>query len=66
MGLYIVVKVDGSWEISDSFLVTRYNMKYYSDVFEINEMLYYTITSTKYLELAYFCEKWSLIENCNN
>ena len=62
MGL--VVTVEGSWEISDSFLVTWYNMKF--TYFGIKEMLYYTITTNKYLELAYFCEKLSLIENCNN
>ena len=62
MGL--VVTVEGSCEISDSFLVTWYNMK--CDVFGIKEMLYYTITSKKNIELAYLCEKWSLSENCNN
>ena len=62
MGL--VVTVDGSWEISDSFLVTWYNMK--CDVFGIKEILYYKITSTKNLELAYLCEKWTLSEKCNN
>ena len=53
MGL--VVTLDGSWEISDSFLVTWYNMK--CDVFGINDMLYYTISSQRYLELPYFCVK---------
>ena len=62
MGL--VVTVEGSWEISDSFLVTWCNMK--CDVFVVKEMLYYTITSKKNLELAYFREKLSLSENCNN
>ena len=59
-----VVTVDGSWEISESVSVSRYNMK--CDVFGIKEMLYYMITSTKYLELAYFCEQFNLSENCNN
>ena len=62
MGL--VVTVEGSWEISDSFLVTWCNMK--CDVFGVKEMLYYTITCKKNLELAYFREKLSLSENCNN
>ena len=62
MGL--VVTVDGSWEISDSFLVAWNNM--ICDVFGIKEMLYYKITSKKNLERAYFCEKWTLSENCNN
>ena len=29
-------------------------------------MLYYKITPKQNLELAYFCEKWPLSENCNN
>ena len=56
----IVVTVDGSWEMSDSFLVTWHNM--ICDVFGIKDMLYYTIMSNKYLELAYFGEKWTLSE----
>ena len=66
IGLYmrLVVTVDGLWEIPDSVLVTWYTRK--CDVFGIKEMLYYTITSKKYLALAYFCEKLTLSENCNN
>ena len=62
MGL--VVTVEGSWEISDSFLVTWCNMK--CDVFGIKDMLRYKITSKENLELAYLCEKWTLSENCIN
>ena len=51
----LVVAVDGSWEISDRFLVTRHKMK--CDVFEIKEILYYTITSTKNIELVYIWVK---------
>ena len=50
MGL--VVTVDGSWEISDSFLVAWSNM--ICDVVWIKEMLYYKITSKTNLELYVF------------
>ena len=29
-------------------------------------MLHYTIMTNKYIKLAYFCEKLTLSENCNN
>ena len=47
-----VVTVDGSLEISDSFLVTWSNMK--CDVFGIKEMLHYNITSKKISSLHNF------------
>ena len=61
MGL--VVTVDGSCEIPDSFLVHGIITK--CDVFGIKEMLYYKITSKKKKKVAYFCEKLTLSENCN-
>ena len=62
MGL--VVTVEGSWEISDSLLVIWCNMK--CDVFWDKRDVILHVTSKKNLELAYFCEKWSLSEKCNN
>ena len=62
MGL--VVTVEGSWEISDSFLVTWCNMK--CDVFWDKRDVILHDHFQQNLEFAYFCEKWSLSENCNN
>ena len=62
MGL--VVTVEGSWEISDSLLVTWCSMK--CDVFGGKRDVILHDHVQKYLEPAYFREKWSLCENCNN
>ena len=59
MGL--VVTVDGSWEIPDSFLVTWHNNEM-RRIYDKRDV----ILRLKNLELAYFCEKLTLSENCNN
>ena len=62
MGL--VVTVDGSWEIPDSFLVIWYN----NEMRRIWDTRYVILQDhvNKYIELAYFCEKWTVSEHCNN
>ena len=62
MGL--VVTVEGSWEIPDSFLVTWYN----NEMRRIWDKRDVTLQDhvKKNIALAYFCEKWTLSENCNN
>ena len=62
MGL--VVTVEGSWEISDSFLVTWCNMKCHVFWDKRDVILHDHVN--KLSRVAYFCEKWSLSENCNN
>ena len=59
-----VVTVDGSWEIPDSFLVTLYN----NEMRRIWDKRDVTLQDHVYknLELANFCEKLTLSENCNN
>ena len=62
MGL--VVTVDGSWEIPDSFLVTCYNNEMRRIWYKRDVILQDRVQTS--LELAYFCEKWTLSEHCNN
>ena len=60
MGL--VVTVDGSWEISDSFLLTSYEIR---GILDKRDVILHDNVQTN-PEIAYLFEKWNLIENCNN
>ena len=64
MGL--VVTVDGSWEISDSFLVTSWYNNEMRRIWDKRDVIFTRSHLKKHLELAYVCEKWTLSENCNN
>ena len=60
----LVVTVDDSWEISDSFLVTWWNMK--CDIFYVERDVISHDHVQKNLKIAYFFEKWTLSENGYN
>ncbi len=62
MGL--VVTVDGSWEMSDSFLVTWYNYVM-RRIWDKRDVILHDHVQ-KNPELSYFCEKLTLSENYNN
>ena len=61
----VVVTVEGSLEISDSFLVTWYNNEM-RRIWDKRYVIKNKITSKKNLGFAYLCEKWTLSENCNS